>query len=58
MDPQTSDKTPGKGRLMDISKEPAMDRLAEILGNMESERREVFYEWLEQADGDDPDEKN
>ncbi|MEI7451466.1 MAG: hypothetical protein WCJ75_17800 [Desulfomonile sp.] len=43
---------------MDISKEPAMDRLAEILGNMESERLEVFHEWLEQADGDDPDEKN
>ena len=58
MDPQTSDKTPGKGRLMDISKEPAMDRLAEIIGNLPPDRQEAFVEWLEQSEGDKTDEKD
>ncbi len=52
MDSQASDPAVPKGRLIPLSEHPKMGRLAEILGDLSSERQEAFGEWLESTSED------
>lgn len=50
MDSQASNKATPKGRLIPLSEHPKMDRLAEILEDLSSERQEAFGEWLQSTE--------
>ncbi len=50
MDSQASDPASKKGRLIPLSEDPAMDRLAEILEKLPPDRQEAFGAWLEDTE--------
>lgn len=49
----SGDSTSKKGRLIPLSQNPQMDRLAEILEKLPPDRQEAFGEWIEDAESNE-----